>query len=95
MEMQEGNEVLNFLQSEECKSAYSYYQQVIKQTVIFVKKIGNEITGKTVKRNWELQVNLMRMVDIATVSTGNKLEWLRSTVEEKKKKLEGEMAVAK
>ncbi len=94
VEMQKGNEVLNYL-NKDAEEAYSFYQQILRQTVIYVKKIGNEITGKTVKRNWELQVNLMYLIDITSVSAGKEMDKMRSYVLKKKEGLQGVMESAK
>lgn len=94
IEMQKGNEVLNYL-NKDAEEAYSFYQQILRQTVIYVKKIGNEITGKTVKRNWELQVNLMYLIDITSVSAGKEMDKMRSYVLKKKEDLQEVMESAK
>ena len=31
-----------------------------------MKKIGNEVTPKNVKRNWELQIHLMYLMELTT-----------------------------
>jgi hypothetical protein len=87
VEMQKGNEILEFL-NKNAEEAYSFYQQILRQTIIYVKKIGNEINGKNVKRNWELQVNLMYMIDITSVSAGKEIEAMRAFVLEKKNALQ-------
>lgn len=84
--MQKGNEIVTYIRKE-AAIAESFYQQIIKQTVIYVKKIGNEITGKTVKRNWELQVNLLHMIDISSAATMNLLNQHKKILEEKRDKL--------
>lgn len=83
MEMQQGNEVLDFL-NHNAEEAYSFYQQILRQTVIYVKKIGNEINAKTVKRNWELQLNLMYLIDITSVSVGKEMDIMREFILKKK-----------
>lgn len=93
IEMQKGNEVMDFLNND-AGEAYSFYQQILRQTVIYVKKIGNEINGKNIKRNWELQVNLMHMIDITSVSVGQELERLRAFVQRKRDALQEVMANA-
>jgi hypothetical protein len=84
--MQKGNELITYIRTEE-EIAISFYQQIIKQTVIYVKQIGNEITPKTVKRNWELQVNLLHMIDIASAVTIQLLMKHKTILEQKKENL--------
>lgn len=81
-ELQEGNSILDLIRTENT-DIVTYYQHILKYTVIYVKKIGNELTAETVKRNWELQQNLMRMIDVTSVAVGNKLLELMNEVEEK------------
>lgn len=83
LNMQEADKLVNYL-VEEKPDLVSYYQQIIKQTIIYVKKIGNRLTPENVKRNWELQVNLMHMVDISTVATYQRFEEMIQFMEEKK-----------
>lgn len=68
LNMRDADELIKYL-VEEQSDLVSYYQQIIKQTIIYVKKIGNKLTGENVKRNWELQMNLMHMIDISCVAT--------------------------
>lgn len=63
--MANNNQVLNYLYSEH-KDMLTYYMQNIKQTVINVKNLGNKLNGENVRRNWELQVNLLEMIHIAS-----------------------------
>lgn len=65
LNMQKGNEIIDYMVGRQ-KNLITYYQQILKQTVIYVKKIGNEVTPKTVKRNWELQLHLMFLMEVTT-----------------------------
>lgn len=65
LNLQRTNEVINYLIVDKQK-LITYYQQNLKQTVIYVKKIGNELTAETVKRNWELQMHLMYLMEVTT-----------------------------
>lgn len=89
--MKQADELVTFL-IEEKQDLVTYYQQVVKQTIIYVKKIGNRLTAEAVKRNWVLQVNLMQLVDITSAATTQKLRELIAFVEEKKKKRMEEIA---
>lgn len=88
--MQAGNQLINYIRTEAAITA-SFFQQIIKQTVIYVKEIGNDITPKSVKRNWELQVNLLYMIDIAATVTMELLEKKKKELEQKRNTLEGEL----
>lgn len=63
--MSKNNQMLNYLYTEHT-NLLNYYMQNIRQTIINVKNLGNEITGKNVRRNWELQINLIEMIDLAS-----------------------------
>lgn len=82
LNMKAADDLVTYL-IEEQNDLVSYYQQIIKQTIIYVKKIGNKLTGANVKRNWELQVNLMHMVDISCVVTCQRFDGMVSYMEEK------------
>lgn len=87
LEMQKGNSIINFIISEK-KNLVTFYQQNLKQTIIYVKKIGNEVTPETVKRNWELQENLMYLIELATKLVRVKYKEVYQFIEEKLKKAE-------
>lgn len=89
MVLQEGNAFVNLIVREK-KNLITFYQQNLKQTIIYVKKIGNDVTPKTVKRNWELQEHLMYLMEIATKFARNKYKEVRQFMEEKVKEVEGE-----
>lgn len=82
LEMQKGNSIINYL-IEEKKHLITFYQQNLKQTIIYVKKIGNDVTPETVKRNWELQENLMYMLEVATKAVRNQYEEIKQFMQEK------------
>lgn len=59
--MQSGDKVIQqILNSKSVVKAY--FNQIIVQTIIAVKKIGNVLSTDNVKRNYELQLNLMYMI---------------------------------
>lgn len=87
IKMQEGDKVIQeILYSND--SLKSFYQQIITQTIIFVKKIGNEITAENVKRNIELQKNLMYMIEKSTDIIAKEFEAAKEFVKEKKMQLQ-------
>jgi len=47
-------------------SVIIYYRQIIVQTIMHVKKIGNDLTKENVKRNYMLQKNLMYILNNST-----------------------------
>lgn len=63
--MQEGNALTDYIIHEQ-KQLVTYYQQNLKQTIIYVKKIGNELTPEAVKRNLELQLNFVFLMELTT-----------------------------
>lgn len=87
LNMRAADDLVKYL-VEEQNDLVSYYQQIIKQTIIYVKKIGNKLTGANVKRNWQLQLNLMHMVDISCVVTCQRFDGMVKFMEEKIQELE-------
>lgn len=85
--LQEGNSFVDFIIKEK-KNLVTFYQQNLKQTIIYVKKIGNDVTPKSVKRNWELQEHLMYLMEIATKLARSKYKEVRAYIEEKIKEVE-------
>lgn len=63
-QMQKGNEIIAFIKEQ--KSIYAFYQQLIKQTITHVKKIGNELTAENVYKNLKLQLGAMYMISEST-----------------------------
>lgn len=60
LNMQKGDKIIQYIQKKE--ELITYFQQIIRQTIIFVKDIGNNITAENVRKNIRLQVNLMGMI---------------------------------
>lgn len=87
LDMTSANEIVNYI-IEEKKDVLTYYQQNIKQTIIFVKEIGNEVTPETVKRNFQLQIHLMRLTEATSLVVEKHLDELCQFIEEKKKQRE-------
>lgn len=83
IEMQKGDKVIqNILHSND--TIKSFYQQIITQTIIYVKKIGNELTIDNIKRNIELQKNLMYMIENTTKLIIREYEKAKEFMENKK-----------
>lgn len=89
LDMQAGNDIIDFMIKEK-KNLITFYQQNLKQTIIYVKKIGNDVTGETVKRNWELQEHLMYLMEVTTIVVTKQYKELIAFMEDKLKQLEGE-----
>lgn len=64
-EMQAGDEIVNELLHKQ-DVLQTFYKQIVTQTIIFVKQIGNEVNNESVKRNFDLQLSLMYMVANST-----------------------------
>lgn len=77
------NQILTFLYNEH-QNLLNYYMQNIKQTIISVKNLGNEITGKNVRRNWVLQINLIEMIDLASSVVINEFIKIKEFMKDKR-----------
>jgi hypothetical protein len=60
IKMQKGNTIISDINN--IKNIEFFFRQLIKQTVLHVKKIGNELNAENVKRNHSLQIHLMYMI---------------------------------
>lgn len=63
--MQAGDKIIQHILSSE-DSIKTFYRQIIIQTIIFVKQIGNTLSNENVKKNYDLQKNLMYIIDEST-----------------------------
>lgn len=86
--MQEGNFIFDYIVSEK-KHLVTFYQANLKQTVVYVKKIGNDVTAETVKRNWELQEHLMYLMEITTSVVKEQYLRIHEYIQEKIDKEQG------
>lgn len=84
--MQKGNKIIDYIY-DEGKDIVSYYQQILRQSIINVKRIGNALNGETVKKNLSIQRNLMYMIDIASAATANLMIEMLNGIDSKKKLL--------
>lgn len=80
--MQEGNALTDYIINEQ-KELVTYYQQNLKQTIIYVKKIGNELTPEAVARNLELQLNFIFLMELTTEVIRKEYEKIQGFMEEK------------
>ncbi len=90
--MQNGDKIIHFVYNNE--DTVSFYKQIIKQTIIYVKKIGNEITGENVKRNLQLQLNLMYMINNSSNVIIDEYKKLKEYITTKKNMLDNERMVS-
>jgi hypothetical protein len=90
--MQNGDKIIHFIYNNE--DTVSFYKQIIKQTIIYVKKIGNEITGENVKRNLQLQLNLMYMINNSSSIIIDEYKKLKEYISNKKNMLDNERMVS-
>ena len=90
LKMQKGDKIIKYIIEDENDVA-DCYQQIIKQTIIYVKKIGNSLTASNVRRNLQLQVNLMYMIKDSTDLIINEYKKLKEFIEKKALELDQEM----
>lgn len=86
--MQEGNYIFDYIVAKK-KHLVTFYQANLKQTVVYVKKIGNDVTPETVKRNWELQEHLMYLMEITTEVVKRQYLRIKEFMQEKIEKEQG------
>ncbi len=80
--MQKGNALTDYIINEQ-SDLVTYYQQNLKQTIIYVKKIGNEVTPESVKRNLELQLNFLYLMELTTEVIYKEYESIQGFMENK------------
>ena len=59
--MNTGNMIIKFIKERKVYVT-TYFNQIIKQSIISVKKIGNDITPETVEKNLDIQLKLMVLI---------------------------------
>ncbi|WP_196008106.1 motility associated factor glycosyltransferase family protein [Clostridium tyrobutyricum] len=89
LKMQLGDGVIQKILNSE-SAVKSYFKQIITQTIIAVKKIGNVINTDNVKRNYELQLSLMYMIKDSSKLIIKEYEKSLEYISFKKQQLEGE-----
>lgn len=82
MIMEKTNVLVGFIMEKE-KDIKGFYHQLVKQTIMNVKRIGNEITPGNIRRNLELQLNFLYLVEIASLATMDKIDEMIDFLEEK------------
>lgn len=82
-DLQKGNEMIEYIRKDGVDIA-TFYQHIIKYTVIYVRKIGNQLTSENIKRNWELQASLMNMFDITSAALRKEIDSMQKFLNEKK-----------
>lgn len=81
--MQKGDRIVSRIMNN--KRIISFYQQIIRQTIIFVKKLGNELTVKNIRDNMRLQMNLMVIIANSTLLVIEEFNQLQNFIENKRK----------
>lgn len=89
LKMQSGDSVIKKILNSE-SSVKSYFNQIIVQTIIAVKKIGNVLNADNVKRNYELQLNLMYIIKDSSKLIIDEYKKAMEYIVCKKQQLEGE-----
>ena len=89
IKMQKGDAIIRDIQKEEY--LITYFQQMIRQTIIFVKGLGNEITAENVMQNIRFQANLMGVIKNSSNLIIEEYEKMILFIKEKKEKREEEM----
>lgn len=89
IKMQKGDKIIKEII--ENKYVVTYFQQMIQQTIIFVKALGNEVTAENVKENIRLQANLMGVIKNGVSVINKEYDKMIEFLEEKKAKREAEM----
>ncbi|OPY58779.1 MAG: hypothetical protein A4E55_00653 [Pelotomaculum sp. PtaU1.Bin035] len=83
LKMQAGDKIIQDILYEK-KAIGVFYHQIIVQTIIYVKKIGNMLTLENVRSNHQLQMNLMYIIEKSTDFIVKEYEKARLFIEEKK-----------
>lgn len=83
LKMQPGDKVIQEVLNS-ADTIRSFYLQIITQTIIYVKKIGNSLTPENVERNHLLQKNLMYMMDKSTDLIVKEFEAAKQFINNKK-----------
>lgn len=89
LKMQKGDEIIQDILSNEY--VITYFQQMIRQTIIFVKGLGNEVSADNIRENIRLQANLMGVIKNGVGVINKEYDKMISFLEEKKKKREAEL----
>lgn len=63
-DMRKGDHVIEFvLHNERTRTVRNFYRQLVIQTITHVKSIGNQLTTDNLERNYQLQKNLMILIE--------------------------------
>lgn len=79
-----GDEIIQFILSKD-ESVKTFFQQIIVQTIMNVKRIGNDLTYDNVVRNLELQMNLMYILKETTEIIINEYLQAKKYLKEKRR----------
>lgn len=90
LKMKSGDNVIKKVQNSK-SATKQYFKQIIVQTIIYVRKIGNVINVENVKRNYELQLSLMYMMKGSAEVIIKEYTNAFKYIELKKQQLKGEI----
>lgn len=85
--MQEGNNLITYV-TEQHRDLATFYGHIYKSAIMQVKKLGNDLTPETVRKNWEIQVKLIFLMQIVCKTVKEKYQEMIDFMEEKKKALQ-------
>lgn len=91
LKMQKGDLIIHEISEEEY--LYTYFQQMIRQTIIFVKGLGNELTPQNIKQNIRFQANLMGVIKNSSNVIIAEYDKMIEFIERKKEIKEKELCV--
>lgn len=80
--MQEGNNLISYV-TQQNKDLATFYGHIYKQAIMNVKKLGNDLNGDTVKKNWEIQARLIYLMQIVSKTVKEKYREMIDFMEEK------------
>jgi len=84
IKMGKGDRIIHhILEEEETQSIRNYYRQIVTQTIGHVKKIGNTLTIENIQKNYQLQYNLMFIIENSSDLIIEKYKEMRRYIQEK------------
>lgn len=91
LKMQKGDRIIQDIVANQY--VVTYFQQMIQQTIIFVKGLGNEVSAENIKANIRYQANLMGVIKNGVDVINKEYDKMIEFLEEKKAKREAEKSL--
>ena len=85
MDMQKGDRMIAYV-TEENQDIATFYGPAYKNAIMYVKRIGNKLDAESVRKNYEIQVRLIFMMQIISKTVKEKFEELIGFMEKKNSK---------